>query len=182
MKLLVEKAQRGDGDAFAKVILLIQPSLYRVARAYLSSDEDIADAIQEAILKGWGNLAKLQHPEYFKTWMIKILINEALKIRKGLGQEVSLNQELYSEEGEGEEILAEEISRREEWQPGYGLDFEDMMRVLAEPIREVFVLYYAEGYSTGEIAAILHSSEGAVRQRLSRGRKVIRDTYFGKGH
>ena len=45
-------------------------------------------------------------------------------------------------------------------------------------MREVFVLYYGERYSTPEIAELLMMSEAAVRQRLSRGRRVIREKYF----
>lgn len=47
-----------------------QDSLYRVARSRLRSDEDAADAIQEALLAGWENRKTLKEPAFFKTWML----------------------------------------------------------------------------------------------------------------
>jgi len=173
---LIEKACNGDGDAFAESILLLQSSLYRVARSYLNSEEDIADALQETILKAWKSVAGLKQPEYFKTWLIRILINESIRIRRRKNAELSVNPNPYLREDNT--IFPEAVSERQEWQPGQALDFEDMMRVLSMPVREVLVLYYGEGYTVAEIAELLNISEEAVRQRLSRGRREIKKKYL----
>ena len=70
------------------------------------------------------------------------------------------------------------VSERQEWQPGKALEFEDMMRILSMPVREVLVLYYGEGFTAAEIAGLLHISEEAVSQRLSRGRREIKEKYL----
>ncbi len=176
MHELIEKACNGDGDAFAESILLLQSSLYRVARSYLNSEEDIADALQETILKAWKSVAGLKQPEYFKTWLIRILINESIRIRRRKNAELSVNPNPYLREDNT--IFPEAVSERQEWQPGQALDFEDMMRVLSMPVREVLVLYYGEGYTVAEIAELLNISEEAVRQRLSRGRREIKKKYL----
>ena len=178
IRLLVAKACRGDGDAFAEAVTLLQVPLYRVARAYLDSESDIADALQETILNAWKSIADLRQTDYFKTWMIRILIRECLKIRSRRKNEVSY--EAVFEPGDAQKTIPfpERASERGEWQPGSGMVFEEMMELLEEPVREVFVLYYGERYSTPEIAELLMMSEAAVRQRLSRGRRVIREKYF----
>ena len=183
MKQLAERARQGDGDAFAEAVTEMQASLYRIARAYLVSESDIADALQETILNGWKNISGLKQPEYFRTWMIRILIRECLKIQKKNRYEIPYEESFQKEDGAGEKTIsfAQRASERKEWQPGYGLEFEDMMRLLDEPVRKIFVLYYGEGYSTAEIAGLLGISEAAVRQRLSRGRREIKEKYYRKG-
>ncbi len=173
---LVTKACKGDNDAFAEAILLLQSSLYRVARSYLDSEEDIADAVQETILKAWKGIAGLKQPKYFKTWLIRILINESIRIRRQKNPECLVNPKLDSED----DIITfpEVASERPEWQPGQVLEFEDMMRMLSMPVREVLVLYYGEGYTAAEIAELLHISKETVRQRLSRGRREIKEKYL----
>lgn len=51
-------------------------SMYKIAAAYLKNDEDVADAIQDTILSCYENLKSLKQNRYFKTWMIRILINK----------------------------------------------------------------------------------------------------------
>ncbi len=50
-------------------------SMYKVAKAILKNDEDVADAMQDTILDCWEKIHTLRHAEYFKTWLIRILIN-----------------------------------------------------------------------------------------------------------
>ena len=78
MENLVKKAKAGDSGAFAQLIRMNTQSMYKVAWAYLKNDEDVADAIQETILKCYEKLSTLKKDSYFKTWMIRILINNWL--------------------------------------------------------------------------------------------------------
>ena len=70
MENLVKKAKAGDSGAFAQLIRMNTQSMYKVAWAYLKNDEDVADAIQETILKCYEKLSTLKKDSYFKTWMI----------------------------------------------------------------------------------------------------------------
>ena len=56
--------------------------MYKVARGILDNDEDAADAMQDTILTCFEKIHTLKNPEYFKTWMIRILINECNKIHR----------------------------------------------------------------------------------------------------
>lgn len=65
---------------FDNLILEIQKELYNIARSRLTNDDDIADAIQETILKSYKNFDKIKEKKYLKTYIIRILINECTKI------------------------------------------------------------------------------------------------------
>ena len=61
---LVRQAQRGDAEAFGKLIRIYQDSFYRIVRSRLYSDEDAADAIQDTLLTGWEKRNTLNEPKY----------------------------------------------------------------------------------------------------------------------
>lgn len=158
---LVKRAQQGDAEAYAGLIRIYQDSFYRIARSRTHNDEDAADAIQEALLAGWEKRMTLKNPKFFKTWMIRILINKCNEIFRKSPPMESLEQvpEPQAENAEG------------------NLMFQAMLQELSESNRLVMALYYGEDYSVREIAGILEISENAVKQRLSRGRKEILKAY-----
>ena len=82
MEILVKKAKKGDTDAFAQLIRMNAQSMYKVAWAYLKNEEDAADAIQETILICYEKLGTLKKSKYFKTWLIRILMNQCNDLLK----------------------------------------------------------------------------------------------------
>ena len=82
MEELVERAKKNDEQAFDEIILMMEKEMYLVARSKLNNDDDISDAIQETIIICFKNIIKLKDNSLFKTWIIRILINECNKIYK----------------------------------------------------------------------------------------------------
>ena len=162
MHELVTKACKGDGDAFAEAILLLQSSLYRVARSYLDSEEDIADAVQETILKAWKGIAGLKQPEYFKTWLIRIVINKSREILRR-------NRRYADIEDVPETATYDECN----------IELKEALRSLEEKYRVPVILYYYEGYDTGEISKILKLPGSTVRTRLQRAREKLKEFLEG---
>ena len=76
MELLVKKAKRGDAEAFIELIEQNKQSMYKVARGFLRDEEDVADAMAETVLICYEKIGTLRQSAYFKTWMIRILINQ----------------------------------------------------------------------------------------------------------
>ena len=139
-----------------------QLALYRAAKAILHREEDVEDAVQETICKAFYKLSDLRQPKYFKTWLTRILINccyDLLRQQKGL-----VPLEILPEEGMNEE---RETS----------LDVQQVRRYLGENDRLTLTLYYLNDISVKDIAGMLAISEGAVKQRLSHGRKKFREAY-----
>jgi RNA polymerase sigma-70 factor, ECF subfamily len=74
----VELAKKGDKDAFKRLIDKYEFSLYIVARGFLKQKVDIEDALQETIIKSYKGIVNLRKNEFFKTWIIRIMINECI--------------------------------------------------------------------------------------------------------
>ena len=162
MERLVRKAQRGDKNAFMALIEKNQLALYRAAKAILHREEDVEDAVQETICKAFYKLSDLRQPKYFKTWLTRILINccyDLLRQQKGL-----VPLEVVPEEGRADE---RETS----------LDVQRVLAELGENDRLALTLYYLNDLPIKDIAEMLQISEGAVKQRLSHGRKKFKEAY-----
>lgn len=153
----IRQAQQGDADAYGKLIGIYQDCFYRVARSRLHNDEDAADAIQEMLLAGWEKCSTLKEPKYFKTWMIRILINKCNNILRKNRPLESLDHI--------PEPCAENMEDN--------IMFQAMIQELSEKNRIVMALYYGDSYTIREISQILEISEDAVKNRLSRGRKEV---------
>ena len=146
-------------DTFIDDVLEVESTLYHVSKSILTCDQDCEDAVQGAILKAYDKLDTLKKEQYFKTWLIRILINECY----------SLNRKKYSQ-----------VSYEEYFQFVGEDDKEDYSELylailnLPERIRITIVLYYAEGYSVEEVKQILKIPAGTVKSRLSKGRKLLK--------
>ena len=75
MGLLISKAKKHDKVAFQQLIEQHEKAMYQIAKSILKNDDDVADAMQETIMKCWDEIDTLKNDRYFKTWLIRILIN-----------------------------------------------------------------------------------------------------------
>ena len=163
MDELIQKAKQKNPDAFEELIRLHMQSMYKVAKAYLSSDEDVADAIQETIITCYEKISFLKNNAYFKTWMIKILMSKCCNILRNKKMMDSLEEPT-------EQPIFDRSFEELEW--------KEVIQLLEEKYRLVMVLYYIEGFRTGEISQILDMNENTVRTRLKRGREELRSIYL----
>ncbi len=149
-----------DKQAFTEKTLAIEASLYAVARTYLRTPFDCADAVQEAVLKAWKQRHTLRNEQYFKTWVTRILINECKTMRRKGGRTIALADipEAALPESDAGDPLA-----------------LSMLQTLDIKYRGAFVLYHIEGYSTKEIATILRIPQGTVTSRLKRARRLLQE-------
>ena len=162
MVQLVKRAMRSDTDAFLELIECNSLAMYKVARAILGNDEDAVDAIQDTILICFEKIHTLKNPEYFKTWLIRILINECNQILRHY-RNMNLQEDFP-------EIPRKDMSMAE-------FEFKEMLSQVEEKYRIILVLYYVEGYKISEIAELLDMNENTVKTRLSRAREQIRAVY-----
>ena len=133
--------------------------MYHVAKTLLYSDADCADAIQEAIVKAFSSIHTLRRDAYAKTWLVRIVINECYAIMRREKKLVPLED--YSVDEAAEERA----------------DYSDLYEAishLSEEIRLTVTLYYMEGYSVKEIAALMNTTESAVKNRLARARDKMK--------
>ena len=104
----------------------------------------------------------LKKPEYFKTWMIRILINECNKI---LRHYRSIHVQDNMPDVPGQDMSLAEF------------EFKEMLNLVDEKYRIVLILYYVEGFKISDIAAILELNENTVKSRLTRARQQLQAEY-----
>lgn len=164
-------AQRGDRDAFARLVRATQRMVASVALAVTRDVQLSEDIAQETFLSAWQRLASMQHAQSFLPWLRQVARNRAIDhVRRRRYQEMGvddMDQRLASAIGAGpgpEESLKLAQER------------ELLSRALDEipdDSREVLLLFYREGQSSRHVAALLGLSDGAVRKRLQRARESL---------
>ena len=159
---LVKRSIQGDADAFLELMEKNSLAMYKVARGILNNDEDASDAVQETILICFEKIHTLKNPRYFKTWMIRILINECNKIHRHYSN--------FSRTEELPEIPGQDMSIAE-------FEFKEMLGRLDESYRLIVLLYYVEGFSVRDIAGILNMNTNTVKTRLARARIRLKKEY-----
>ncbi|MCI9480494.1 MAG: sigma-70 family RNA polymerase sigma factor, partial [Lachnospiraceae bacterium] len=151
-------------DAFVELMELHKQSMYKVAKAYLKREEDVADAISETILDCFEHLESLRETRYFGTWLVRILINNCNNIRKS-NQRTECTDQIEVLSGGGR---TDERTRA----------FLDYLEPLEEQDRLLMILYYVWGFRTREISEILRMKEATVKSRMQRGRQKIKQAFF----
>ena len=155
----VRKAKVGDKEAFKKLIEENKISMYRVSKAILNKEEDIEDAIGESILKAYKNISSLRNEAYFKTWLIRIVINESNNIYKKRNREIAMDKENFIN-----------MEHRDFYK-----DFSlyDAINSLEDDLKITTLLYYFEDLKYKDIAKLLKIKEGTVKSRLSRAKQKL---------
>jgi RNA polymerase sigma-70 factor (ECF subfamily) len=157
----IQLAKKGDKTAFERLIEEHKYILYRVARTRLHCMEDMEDVFQETIIKAYKGIISLKKDEYFKTWIIRIMINECntmLRKRKEI---------LYIDYDIAENIQMEE--------PGDNIEIFDLINFLEEDLKMVTLLYFYEDMPQKDIAKLLSIPHGTVRSRISRAKEKLRE-------
>lgn len=168
MEELIDRAKKKDENAFTEAVLLIQQELYLIAKAKLKNEADIDDAMQETMIASYQNIHKLKQVQYFKTWIIKILINQCNKIyRKNNKKQVSLEE--MEESLLSDEFLEEDIS------------FLMLIQHLNNEEQLILTLYYCSCYTTKEISQLLKINENTIRTKMLRAKGKLRKEYNLEG-
>jgi RNA polymerase sigma-70 factor (TIGR02954 family) len=161
---LVIAAQSGDNEAFYKLMSLYSRNLYKIAYSYLESEQEALEAVQETTCRAFMKLKKVKQPQYFKTWVTKILINYCIDEFKRRKKLMELNTE------EPAEYNVSSIEN---------LDLEIALNKLDSKYKQVIVLKYFQDMTTEDIASVLERPEGTIKTWLHRGLTGLR-SYFKK--
>lgn len=146
-------------EKFVELIEEYKISLYRVGKGILKNDHDVEDAVSETVLKSFKNLNKLKDINSFKSWIMRILVNECYTI---------LNKKKRIEFQEDIEV--------------YNLAYEDThqgnlinyINKLDKDSSAILTLFYYEDMSIKDISEVLEISNGTVKSRLSRSKEKLK--------
>jgi RNA polymerase sigma-70 factor (ECF subfamily) len=156
---IVKKAKKGDPNAFSKLIKYHEKDMYRIAKAMVKNDDDALDCIQDTILKAYENIKRLEKEEYFKTWLIRILINTCNNLIIARKRNIT-----YIEISEHNE----EITEFEK------IEIKSVIEKLDDELRTLVMFYYYEDMTIKEMGTTLEIPEGTVKSRLSRARAQLK--------
>jgi RNA polymerase sigma-70 factor (ECF subfamily) len=176
---LIRRAKAGELGAFSELVQLHEARAYRVAWNILRNQEDAEDVLQNAFLKAFTGLASFEEHAKFYTWLVRIVVNEALmKLRKDKrGREVSLDEPVETTDDQ----LIREVAV---WDttPEDTYSREELRGILDKAIGELPAIYRAvfqlrdvDELSTEETAEALGLTIPAVKSRLLRARLKLRD-------
>lgn len=169
MEELILLAQSGDEEAFTNMILYIKDDLYKIAKSRIANETDIEDAIQETMIETYKSIKKLNDPNKFKKWVIKILINKCNRIyRRKYKADISIDE--YNVETLKSNNIIDVENK---------LNFYDIIKILNYEERLIIILYYMEDYSVKEIKSILKMNANTINTHLYRARQKLKKNYGG---
>jgi len=156
-RVLVERARRGDREAFAVLVHQVSDSLYAVAYRILRDAGLAEDALQNALVLAWRRLPKLREPDRFEAWIHRILVHacydESQRARPWKG-----TVRVLPIDGPTAPDGTAAVADRDE--------LERAFRRLSLEQRAVFVLHHYVGLPLVEVADLLEIPAGTARSRL----------------
>ena len=150
-------------DRFSELVLESEETLYRISMSMLKNEADCEDAVQTAILTAYEKLSSLKKEEYFRTWLVRILINVCNKQLGRRGKIINLDDNEYTAEPS--------VPSHDK-----NVELKIALENLPQKFRQVIVLFYIEGFSVTNIKNILGIPEGTVKSRLSKGRSLLKSS------
>jgi len=176
---LVGLALVGHDAAFALIMRRYNRLMFRSARSILKNDDDTQDAVQEAYLRAWRALGTFRADAKLSTWLVRIVVNEALgRLRSTGAQVVPLNAFADTDAGPQEELMPANPDAQPEhaaMRAQLRQQIEARVDTLPDQFRAVFMLRGVEELTVEEVAAVLDIPEPTVRSRFFRARSLLRE-------
>lgn len=173
---VILRCQQGDRQAFEEIFNEYRDDVFRFAYLVVRDLSLAQDVTQEAFLKVFRSVGKFQFRSSFKSWLYRVVVNEAITLMRRRRIKEDLDP---TPEGTAR---SSEASARD-WQPEEAVLDSEMKWVLRSAIhqldpvhRSVVVLKYYEDLSDTEIARILKCPPGTVKSRLHRARELLRSS------
>jgi len=172
---LLAACRRGDPRAFEEIVALTYRHVYTQALRLVGDRQDAEDVAQEAYVRVFRGLAGFRGDAQFETWLYRIVSNAAMthrRRRRRFG-------EVLTETGQEPLEFPSEVRVAEEAVDRDALD--RALEALPMSMRSVVVMKDVYGLSCREIGDQIGISEGAVKVRLHRARKRLKEHLFGRG-
>ena len=183
---LVVAAAAGDAEALETLLTRAQHVAYRFSVMACGHADEAEDVMQDALIKTFRYVGRIDHPEFFRTWLYRTVRNACLMRRRKRVDEparlLSLDDVLPTPDGDGrgydppsqgrspEQVVVNRRLKRQ---------LDRALATLPGPFRIVVFLREVEGLSTREVAEVLGISEANVKTRLHRARLQLRHVLEG---
>ena len=167
----IEAAQRGDREAFDRLVERYQRDVYRLCYRYVNDHHDASDMAQEAFLKAYKAIGRFRGDSAFSTWLYRIAVNTCLNFRSArkLPSEPLENDVPDRGRGVVARLEHEELSEQ----------VRQAVSRLPEKQRATLILKIYHDLTHEEVAAILGSSVGTVKANLFHALSNLRKAMVG---
>ena len=165
---LVKSAIAGDQQAFGELVRQYAGLVTGVAYSVCGDFSRSEDVGQEAFLEAWKNLSTLREPAKFSSWLCTITRRRAIDLVRRLKTKPTDTLDVEPEDRSNlnpEAMMEADQERTMVW---------SMLEQLPETYRETMVLFYRSEQSVAEVAVALAENEATIRQRLKRGRELMK--------
>lgn len=174
---LVERAQKGDKQAFGLLVSKYQRKLGRLLSRLIRDPAEVEDVTQEAFIKAYRALPSFRGDSAFYTWLYRIGVNTAKNYLVSQGRRAPTTTEFDSEEAEsfedGDQLRDINTPEHLLLTKQIGETVNAAMESLPEELRTAIMLREIDGLSYEEIAAIMECPIGTVRSRIFRAREAV---------
>ena len=174
---LVERAQRGDTQAFGMLVEKYQRKLGRLLSRLIRDPAEVEDVVQESFIKAYRALPNFRGDSAFYTWLYRIGINTAKNYLVAMGRRPQVTTEIEIEDAEnfedGNELRTMDTPEPELMSKEIARTVNDTVAALPEELRTAITLREIEGLSYEEIATLMGCPIGTVRSRIFRARETI---------
>jgi RNA polymerase sigma-70 factor, ECF subfamily len=157
----IKKAKKGNKQAFQDLIQEEKNKLYRMAFLYVKNENDALDILQETIYKAFISIQNLKEPNYFSTWLSKILINTSLDFIKKRNRVIPF-EEVEQPKNHHQQKMEEK------------LDLMEAIKKLDAQYKSAIILRYYKDLTIKQIAEILECPEGTVKTNIHRGLQKLK--------
>ncbi|GAA0685065.1 MULTISPECIES: sigma-70 family RNA polymerase sigma factor [Clostridium] len=160
--LEVKRAIKGDKEAFSNLIKNNKEYLYKIAFMHVKNEDDALEVVHETVYKAFISIRRLKKPEYFRTWLTRMLINAAIDNIKKRKNQIAI------EDIEICEKYILEINR------DISLDLRKELDKLKDDYKSVITMKYLHDMKISDIAKATNKSENTVKTNLRRGLKILK--------
>jgi RNA polymerase sigma factor (sigma-70 family) len=170
---LVNLSRAGDRKAFGQIVRRYQALISGLVYAACGDLHQSEDVAQETFISAWKSLSGLREPAKLTGWLCQIARRRLADLsRKTSHKEIQFSQAFTPAQEPA--AIPQDVATAEEC--------EMLWRTLAripQPYRETLVLFYRQEKSTAQVAMAMETTEDSVRQRLTRGRQMLREEVAG---
>jgi len=174
---LVHRSQVGDTAAYEELVRRYHGKIYGLVYGMTSNREDAEDLAQEVFVKAWKALGHFREQSGFYTWIYRIALNRTINFRKRRNRRQTVNFDEFDPDIKTAESYREFSSKGSVLRKMSLGEFQEKMNgallKLSEKHRSVVTMHDVQGMSHGEIAKVMHCSEGTVRSRLFYAHKQL---------
>ena len=170
---LIQKCLNEDKEYFSELISRYKNLVYSVILRMINNKDEAGDLAQEIFIKIYKNLHKYYPDFKFSTWIIKISTNHVIDYRRRKQQE-TIPLEAAETEASLDDSPETYVIRKEQ-----KATLKKVVEDLPDMYRVPIMLYHSEGLSYQEISEIIEEPLSKVKNRIFRGRKMLKESLMG---